>query len=58
MVTLSSKSGVTTSWILVTISDATSVPGVQKLILSRQLSFGADQPFQMSSAKLSHFQYP
>ena len=45
-VTLSFKFGVRTSWILVTISDATSVLEQLRLTLFLQHSFGADQPFQ------------
>jgi hypothetical protein len=57
MVTQSSRSGVTTFWILVTISDATSVLGVRKPISSPTPSCGADLLILMLSVKLSHFQY-
>lgn len=51
------KSGDKTSWILETTSDATSVPGVQRLTLSAQPSFGADQLFQMLLEKHSLSQF-
>ena len=58
MVTPLFRSGVRTSQILVTISDATSVPGVLRLSITMMASFGATQLYQMSSEKLSHFRFP
>jgi hypothetical protein len=57
MVIQSSRSGVKDSLILVMISDATSVPGVQRLTLSPVDSFGADQHVLMSSQKRNHFRF-
>jgi hypothetical protein len=56
-VTQSSKYGVTTSWILVMISDATSVPDPRKQTSCILLTYGADQLTLTSSVKLSHFQF-
>lgn len=54
MVTQSFKYGELTSLILVTISDATLVPGVQRPTSYPAHSCGADQPSLKSSARLSH----
>lgn len=58
MVTQLSRSGVTTSWISVTISDATSVPDQREPTTSVTLSCGAEQLSQTSSVKLSHSLFP
>lgn len=54
MVTQSFKYGVKTSLILVTISDATLVPEVQRPTSYPAHSCGADQPSLKSLARLSH----
>lgn len=58
MVVLSFKYGVTTSLILVTISDATLVPGVRRLIWCLAHSCGADRPSQTLLIRLSHSRSP